>query len=162
MSTGGWKANADFTTSKRRHGPARCGPTIIASPMRLSDARIMDRPRVNTLGDVHDLRVLDLGCGHGMASVVLARHDASSPVAICRPAMSAKRGMRAMLPTALPRVSWFVDGERLPFADGVFDRIWGNAILHHLDLRVASRSFAECSRRAGSPSSASRGRAIAG
>src|SRR5207248_1688260 len=31
------------------------------------------------------------------------------------------------------------DAERLPFADSSFDGIWGNAILHHLDLgRAAS------------------------
>ena len=29
------------------------------------------------------------------------------------------------------------DGERLPFADRSFDRIWGNAILHHLDIPLA-------------------------
>jgi SAM-dependent methyltransferase len=33
------------------------------------------------------------------------------------------------------------DGEQLPFADGAFDRIWGNAILHHLDLRRAAREL---------------------
>jgi SAM-dependent methyltransferase len=26
------------------------------------------------------------------------------------------------------------DGHRLPFADGVFDAVWGVAILHHLEL----------------------------
>jgi SAM-dependent methyltransferase len=30
------------------------------------------------------------------------------------------------------------NGEYLPFADAAFERIWGNAILHHLDLRIAS------------------------
>jgi ubiquinone/menaquinone biosynthesis C-methylase UbiE len=34
------------------------------------------------------------------------------------------------------------DGERLPFADGSFDRVWGNAILHHLDLKVAASELA--------------------
>ena len=33
------------------------------------------------------------------------------------------------------------DGERLPFADSSFDRIWGNAILHHLDLHVVGREL---------------------
>src|SRR5262249_27828067 len=27
---------------------------------------------------------------------------------------------------------------RLPFADGTFDRVWGNAILHHLDMERAA------------------------
>ena len=30
------------------------------------------------------------------------------------------------------------DGENLPFADGEFDAVWGNAVLHHLDMPVAS------------------------
>jgi SAM-dependent methyltransferase len=33
------------------------------------------------------------------------------------------------------------DGEQLPFADASFDRIWGNAILHHLDLAVVAREL---------------------
>ena len=33
------------------------------------------------------------------------------------------------------------NGELLPFADGCFDRIWGNAILHHLDLRRAGQEL---------------------
>ncbi len=33
------------------------------------------------------------------------------------------------------------DGERLPFADGSFARVWGNAILHHLDLSLAAREL---------------------
>ncbi|HXG10477.1 MAG TPA: class I SAM-dependent methyltransferase, partial [Gemmataceae bacterium] len=33
------------------------------------------------------------------------------------------------------------DGEWLPFADRCFDRIWGNAVLHHLDLDRAGREL---------------------
>src|SRR5207302_3682807 len=33
------------------------------------------------------------------------------------------------------------NGEYLPFADQSFDRIWGNAILHHLDLRIAGSAL---------------------
>jgi ubiquinone/menaquinone biosynthesis C-methylase UbiE len=29
------------------------------------------------------------------------------------------------------------NGECLPFADASFDRVWGNAILHHLDVHLA-------------------------
>src|SRR5207245_4492473 len=30
------------------------------------------------------------------------------------------------------------DGARLPFADDSFERVWGNAVLHHLDLGRAA------------------------
>jgi SAM-dependent methyltransferase len=33
------------------------------------------------------------------------------------------------------------DGEALPFADKSFDAVWGNAILHHLDLQRAGREL---------------------
>jgi ubiquinone/menaquinone biosynthesis C-methylase UbiE len=33
------------------------------------------------------------------------------------------------------------DAERLPFTAGSFDRIWGNAVLHHLDLGTAAREM---------------------
>ena len=33
------------------------------------------------------------------------------------------------------------DGERLPFPTGYFDRVWGNAILHHLHLPIAGREL---------------------
>ena len=33
------------------------------------------------------------------------------------------------------------DGERLPFADGSFHRVWGNAVLHHLDVATAAREL---------------------
>src|SRR5262249_42483328 len=33
------------------------------------------------------------------------------------------------------------DGAALPFADASFDRVWGNAVLHHLDTEVAGREL---------------------
>ncbi len=89
------------------------------------------------LGDVRGQRVLDLGCGHGMASVVLARRGGL--VTACDLSLGYVReaDTRAEANGVTPR---FVvcDGNRLPFADRSFERIWGNAILHHLDLNVAA------------------------
>jgi len=52
------------------------------------------------------------------------------------------------------------DGERLPFADASFDRVWGNAVLHHLEPRRRRASCTASSTVAASPSSANRGAAI--
>jgi SAM-dependent methyltransferase len=94
------------------------------------------RPAFDRLGDVCGLSVLDLGCGHGMASVVLARRGAR--VTACDLSLGYLREAQARAAANGVRVAWaLADGERLPFADAAFDRVWGNAILHHLDLRRA-------------------------
>jgi SAM-dependent methyltransferase len=97
-------------------------------------------PAFDMLGDVRGLRVLDLGCGHGMASVVLARRGAD--VTACDLSLCYLREAQARAGANGVRARFLVcDGERLPFADGAFERIWGNAILHHLDLRRAARDL---------------------
>jgi SAM-dependent methyltransferase len=94
------------------------------------------RPAFERLGCVAGLRVLDLGCGHGMAAVVLARRGAR----VTALDLSAGYLGEAWRRAAANGVSVEVvqaDGERLPFAAGSFERVWGNAVLHHLDRRVA-------------------------
>lgn len=88
------------------------------------------------LGEVRGRRTLDLGCGHGMAAVVLARRGAHVTACDLSPGyLREARERAAANDVALDLVS--CAGEALPFADGAFDRIWGHAILHHLDLGQA-------------------------
>ncbi|MBI1832846.1 MAG: class I SAM-dependent methyltransferase [Planctomycetes bacterium] len=90
-------------------------------------------PALELLGDVRGKRVLDLGCGHGMASVVLARRGAE--VVGCDLSLGyVKEAGRRVDANGVPAGLVVCDGERLPFANECFDGIWGNAILHHLDL----------------------------
>jgi len=95
------------------------------------------RPAFHQLGDVTGLRVLDCGCGHGMASVVLTRRGANVIAFDLSAGYLAEARERAR---ANDVDIEFVraDGERLPFADRSFDRVWGNAVLHHLDIRIAA------------------------
>jgi SAM-dependent methyltransferase len=98
------------------------------------------RPAFAQLGDVHGRRVLDFGCGHGMAAVVLARCGALVTAFDLSPGYLAEARARARANGVA--ISFLqADGEQLPFADGSFDRIWGNAVLHHLDLARAGREL---------------------
>jgi SAM-dependent methyltransferase len=118
-------------------------PSFLASDdLRFSDDDYLDhetwiRPAFDRLGDLAGLRALDYGCGHGMASVVLARRGAS----VTAFDLSAGYLLEARRRAIANEVNIdFVqaDGERLPFADHSFDRVWGNAVLHHLDLFLAA------------------------
>lgn len=80
--------------------------------------------------------LLDLGCGHAWASLEMARRGArvigtDLSHGYCLEARERHHARGVFTPFLQ------ADAERLPFADAVFDRIWGNAILHHLDSETA-------------------------
>jgi SAM-dependent methyltransferase len=98
------------------------------------------RPAFHQLGDLRGKRVLDLGCGHGMAAVVLARQGA------CVTALDLSAGYlgeaRNRAKANQVTVDFVkADGEKLPFVDGAFDAIWGSAILHHLDKQRGAQEL---------------------
>jgi ubiquinone/menaquinone biosynthesis C-methylase UbiE len=95
------------------------------------------RPAMDRLGPLAGRRVLDYGCGHGMAAVVLARRGANVTAFDLSPGYLAEAAGRA-LANGVDVELVQADGERLPFADSSFDGVWGNAVLHHLDLTVAA------------------------
>ncbi len=95
------------------------------------------RPAFDRLGSLDGLDVLDYGCGHGMASVVLARRGGRVTAFDLSGGYVAEARARADA-NGVAVDSVQADGERLPFADACFDRVWGNAVLHHLDLRRAA------------------------
>jgi SAM-dependent methyltransferase len=98
------------------------------------------RPAMNRFGDVRARRVLDLGCGHGMASIVLARRGALVTGLELSGGYLGEARDRANCNGT--RVDWVqADAQKLPFADGTFDCIWGNAILHHLDLERSAEEI---------------------
>jgi SAM-dependent methyltransferase len=114
-----------------------------AAALQFSNETYLDhetwiRPAFARLGPLAGLSALDFGCGHGMAAVVMARLGALVTAMDLSPgylhearARARANGVRIALIQA--------DGMRLPFADETFDRIWGNAILHHLEPRVTAR-----------------------
>lgn len=94
------------------------------------------RPAFDKLGDLRGKRVLDYGCGHGMAAVVLARRGATVTAFDLSPGYVREAEERAAANGVSVRFV-VADGERLPFADQSFDAVWGSAVLHHLDLAKA-------------------------
>ena len=91
------------------------------------------RPAVKLLGSLSGKRLLDYGCGHGMASVVFARRGATVTGFDLSGQYIAEARRRA-LANEVDATFRVADAEQLPFADGSFDLVWGNAVLHHLDL----------------------------
>ncbi len=105
-------------------------------------------PAFQQLGTLAGLKVLDFGCGHGMAAVALARKGADVVAFDVSPAYLEEARLRADANGASIELV-LANGERLPFADRSFDRIWGNAILHHLDLGAAGNEIARILRPGG-------------
>ncbi|HEY1186577.1 MAG TPA: class I SAM-dependent methyltransferase [Gemmata sp.] len=98
------------------------------------------RPAFRALGDLQGKRALDYGCGHGMAAVALARAGAAVTAFDLSPGYVNETRARAAA-NGVPVECLTADGEDLPFADASFDAVWGNAILHHLDLARAGHEL---------------------
>lgn len=103
------------------------------------------RPAFARLGDLRGKDALDYGCGHGMAAVVMARAGASVTAFDLSPGYVAEARERAAA-NGVQVECVPADGEHLPFPDESFDAVWGNAILHHLDLARAGRELSRVMR----------------
>ncbi len=113
---------------------------LIFSDEEYLDHESWIQPAFAKLGDVHGKQVLDYGCGHGMAAVVLARRGAivSAFDLSSRYVDEAQMRARANGVALDFRVA---NAEELPYPARSFDAVWGNAILHHLDLPRAGREL---------------------
>jgi SAM-dependent methyltransferase len=127
-----------FHDRQARDRAARFGDL---SSLYFRDADYLDhepwiRPAFECLGDVAGKRILDYGCGHGMAGIVLARRGAIL-TGIDLSAGYIEEARRRAAANEVVVDFETADAESLPFADCSFDAVWGCAILHHLDLRRA-------------------------
>ncbi len=98
------------------------------------------RPAFLKLGELSGRCVLDYGCGHGMAAVVMARAGARVHAFDLSPGYVEEARARAEANQVGIQVR-VANGEELPYPDGTFDAVWGCAILHHLDLKKAAREL---------------------
>jgi SAM-dependent methyltransferase len=136
-----------------RQAEGRAASFRTPNTFRFSDEAYLDhetwiRSAFTRLGRLDGLRVLDFGCGHGMAAVVLARNGARvTAFDLSGGYLDEARQRAAANDVTVDFVR--ANGERLPFADASFDRVWGNAVLHHLDLDVAARELSRVLRPGG-------------
>jgi ubiquinone/menaquinone biosynthesis C-methylase UbiE len=95
------------------------------------------------LGNVRGRAVLDVGCGAGENSLLLARRGARVLGVDISPGLLGVARRRLEL-NGLGRVARFAvaSAHALPVADGSVEVVFGAAILHHLDLTAAAREVA--------------------
>ena len=91
-------------------------------------------------GDVLGRHVLDLGCGSGQNASILAARGAQVSAMDISPDLLDLTARRARLDGLAPRITP-VQGSthRIPLPDDSVDLVFGNAILHHVDLDLTAR-----------------------
>jgi SAM-dependent methyltransferase len=95
-----------------------------------------NRHIVRWLGDVRGLSLLDLGCGCGEAAVYFAKRGAVVTATDLSPGMI-ELTCRVAARHKVSLNHRVCGSEKLPFADGSFDVVYGANVLHHSDLRAA-------------------------
>lgn len=104
----------------------------------------LDKAMVDAAGGLDGKRVLDLGCGSGDLTVLLALAKARVVGVDLSPGMVdvARRRVERFVPEAKAEFA-AAPAEKLPLEDASVDVILGRFILHHLDIPRAAK---ECAR----------------
>jgi SAM-dependent methyltransferase len=102
------------------------------------------------LGELAGRRVLDLGCGCGFVSSLLAANGALVDAVDISEASLAVARWRAKVSEVDERITFHLSpAEMLPFEDERFDAICGAFVLHHLDLVLAAPELFRVLKRGG-------------
>jgi 2-polyprenyl-3-methyl-5-hydroxy-6-metoxy-1,4-benzoquinol methylase len=105
--------------------------------------------RFKTLGSVKGKTLLDVGCGDGQNSVLLARMGARVTGIDVSPGAIEVARRRAEVNGVSDRVRFLCSPvEKAALPDGGFDIVWGDGILHHVldDLDLVLSHLARCAK----------------
>jgi SAM-dependent methyltransferase len=108
--------------------------------------------RFKVLGPVAGKALLDVGCGDGQNSVMLAQMGAHVTGIDVSPGAIEVARRRAEVNGVSDRVRFLcAPVEKADLPDGFFDIVWGEGILHHVldDLELVLRHLAKCAKREG-------------
>lgn len=126
-----------------RRGARELASLSLESELRFRDEQYLDheswvRPSFKLLGPLEGKLVLDYGGGSGLSTVVLARKGARVATLDIARQMAELARRRAEANGVGERVKALaMAAESLGYRDGVFDAVYGNAILHHVSLEQA-------------------------
>jgi SAM-dependent methyltransferase len=114
------------------------------SPTAIENRYILDR-----LGNLSGKKILDLGCGYGDAAVYFALKgaevyavDVSGECLKVTGRLAQKYGVQIH--------SLSCSATQMPFPDGFFDHVYGNGVLHHIDLVPSSHEIHRVLKKGGS------------
>jgi SAM-dependent methyltransferase len=102
---------------------------------------VENRHILDAFGDLRGKRILDYGCGAGEASAYLAKLGATVV------GVDVSRGMldmaqRVAREHGVQIETRVVEGHRIPADSQEFDLLYGNGVLHHVDLNLARPELA--------------------
>jgi ubiquinone/menaquinone biosynthesis C-methylase UbiE len=143
-----WRVNMDFVTKHHPHDylPAAGHDALLPCYDALSRLLGMKRVYETLIAQAEladDHRVLEIGCGTGNLTTRVKRANATTVVIGLDPDPLALR--RAQRKAAQLNGIRFEQGyaQRLPYADGEFDRVLSSMMLHHLDDDAKPAAAAE-------------------
>lgn len=103
-----------------------------------SPTAIENRFALRSMGDLKGKKILDLGCGAGEAAVYFALQKADVCACDVAEDLLAVAGCLADKFGVSVKFSAASSGT-LPYPDGSFDYVFGNGVLHHVELSSAAR-----------------------